>query len=484
MSRKILGLDIRRDAVSAVLISSGIKKTVIEAHEYIPVSDLQDSENGFASSLETIVEKMDISGSICVASFPADHVSYRNMKVPFKGQKKIMKILPYELEPSLPFQVDDLVIDFHKTNLSDHDNHTELIAAAVEKSKLQSFLDTLAIFNIDPEIVTVGGYPTARCLTSLVDIREDLLFIDIDGHKASAFVVLSGEICLIRSFPIQSDANLFKAESLATNIKRTLFAFEEIYGSDFQPKGIFITGNGFHDVDLERDITQLTGFPVEQIDLIRDTNIIKQPIATRSWNADQMDNALSLALIEIEGIDVLNFRTGPFATQKFWAEHKKSLIKTGVLMTLVFMLAFLNIILDSYFMEKRLNSLNNQITDAFTSTFPNVKKIVDPFQQMQIKMKEAREKALLSGETGKPIRTIDILNNISKFIAKETDVKLTRLVIGPESVTLAGNTDTFNSVDGIKSGLEQSGFFDKITISSANIDKSDNRVRFKLKVQL
>lgn len=484
MSRKILGLDIRRDAVSAVLISSGIKKTVIEAHEYIPLAEHQDSEIGFASSLKTIVEKMDISGSICVASFPSDHVSYRNIKVPFKGQKKIMKILPYELEPSLPFQVDDLVIDFYTMNLSDHDNHTELIAAAVEKSKLQSFLDTLASFNIDPEIVTVSGYPAARCLTSLVDIRADLLFIDLDSHKGTAFVVLSGEICLIRSFPMQFDANLSKTESLSTNIKRTLFAFEDIYGFDFQPQGIFITGSGFHEVNLERDITQLMEIPVKQIDLIRDTNIIKQPVSTRSWNPDQMDNALSLALIEIEGIDVLNFRTGPFATQKFWAEHKKSLIKTGVLMTLVLILAFLNIILDSYFMEKRLNSLDNQIAHAFTSAFPDVKKIVDPFQQMQIKMKEAREKTLLSGETGKHIRTIDILNDISKFIAKETDVKLTRLVIGPESVMLSGNTDTFNSVDGIKSGLEQSGFFEKIIISSANIDKSDNRVRFKLKVQL
>jgi type II secretory pathway component PulL len=484
MSRKILGLDIRSDAVSAVLVRSGIKKTVIEAHEYVSLTDHPDSEIGLASALETIVGKLDISGSICVAAFPADQVSYRNIKVPFKGQKKIMKILPYELEPSFPFQVDDLIIDFHTMNLSDHDNQTELIAVAVEKSKLQSYLDTLAGFNIDPEIVTVGGFPSVRCLTNLVDIRKDVLFIDLDGHKASVFVVLSGEVCLIRSFPWQFKANLSNEESLAANIKRTLFAFEEVYGSDFQPEGILITGSGFPGVDFEQDLTQLMEIPVKQTDLIRDTGIIKQPVSTHLWNPHQMDNALSLALIEIEGIDTFNFRTGPFSTQKFWGEHKKSLIKTGVLMALVLLLAFSNLILDSYFMEKKLNRLDDQITHAFTSTFPEVKKIVDPFQQMQMKMKEAREKALLPGETGTYIRTVDILNDISKFITKETDVKLTRLVIGPENVTLSGNTDTFNSVDGIKSGLEQSESFKKITISSANIDKSDNRVRFKLKVQL
>jgi len=49
---------------------------------------------------------------------------------------------------------------------------------------------------------------------------------------------------------------------------------------------------------------------------------------------------------------------------------------------------------------------------------------------------------------------------------------------------ISGNTDTFNAVDNIKNRLEKSDLFKKIIISSANIDKSDNRVRFKLKVNL
>jgi len=80
------------------------------------------------------------------------------------------------------------------------------------------------------------------------------------------------------------------------------------------------------------------------------------------------------------------------------------------------------------------------------------------------------------------MRTIDILNNISNRIPRETDVTLTRMVIGSENVVISGDTDTFNSVDTIKSRLEQEDAFKKITISSANINKSDNRVRFNLKV--
>ena len=483
MTRKILGLDIRHDAVSAVLVTNSIKENVIESYESVPIPDQQDFESGMAASLETIVEKMNISGSICIASFPADQISYRNIQVPFKGLKKISKILPFELEPTIPFPVDDLIIDFYTLPLSDHNDHTDLIAAAVEKSKLQLYLGILDSFGLEPEIVTVGGYSTALCLNSLVDTHENWLFADIDKSKCTVFGVLSGKICLIRSFPIPSETPSFNTEMLCTNIQRTLSAFEEIVGLDFHPDGVFITGCGLDDSDIEQDMERFLELSVKRTDLVSHIEIEKQHHPAKTWDPCQMDNAFSLALMEIEGVDGFNFRKGPFAAKKIWVEHKTGLIKAGVLAAMVLALAFFNVVLDSYFLKKKLTGLDDQITKIFTSTFPDVKS-VDPYQQMRIEIEAANKNALLPGKTDKHIRTIDILNNISKLIPKETDVKLTRLVIGEESVQISGNTDTFNSVDDIKSRLEQVNFFQKITISSANINKSDKRVQFKLQVHL
>lgn len=482
MRRKILGLDIRHDAVSAVLLKSGIKGTVIDAHVHVPLSDRKEDETGWVAPLETLVKKMDISGSVCAASFPADEISYRNIQVPFKGQKKIKKILPYELEPTFPFPTDDLIIDFIPVKLPDHINDNNLITAAVEKSKLQSFLDTLATFNIAPETVTVGGYPTALCLTHILDNRKNWLVVDIDSNKGAIFFILSGTVCLIRSFLIRSDARSYKIKSLCSTIRQTHAALEKMIGLEFDPDGLFITGCGIDDLGFEQDMAQALGLPVERIDLLRDTDLLKHQDPPESWVPFLMDNALSLALMEVEGANGLNFRKGPFASKKFWEENKKGLIQTGVFFALVVALAFFNVFIDSYFMGKRLARLDNQITDIFTSTFPDVKKIIDPVQQMRIKIQAARKKMLFPGETEKSIRTIDILNNISNRIPRETDVTLTRMVIGSENVVISGDTDTFNSVDNIKSRLEQVDSFKKIIISSANINKSDNRVRFNLKI--
>ena len=482
MSRKILGLDIRPDAVSAVLIDSSIKGTVIEAHGYVPLSGRKEDRNGLSASIETIEQKMDISDAICVVSFPADEISFRNIQVPFKGPKKIKKILPYELEPTLLFPVEDLIIDFIHIEIPDLTNTNNLITAAVEKSKLQSFLDTLATFNIEPEIVTVGGYSTAFSLANFLDSHKNWFFVDIDNHKSTIFIILSGRVCLIRSFPIHSAARLYKIKSLCGNIRRTIYALEKILGLDFESNGGFITGCGIDDLGFDKDMEQALGIPIERVDMLRFADILKPQSPPPSWNPSLMDNALSLALMEIEGAKGFNFRKGPFALKKFWEENKKNLIQTGVFFVLVLSLGWFNVFLDSYFMEKRLARLNHQITGIFTSTFPEIKNIVDPVQQMKIKIQQAGNNALLPGETEKQIRAIDILNTISKAIPKEMDVILKTFVMGSESVSISGDTDSFNSVDNIKSKLEQADIFKKIIISAANIDKFDKRVHFKLKV--
>jgi len=144
MNRKILGLDIRKNTVSAVLLNSGAKSVKIEAYDIVSISDQKEPENTLAAALELLIEKIDTKGCVCVASFPADLATYRNIKVPFKDKKKIIQILPYELEPTLPFPVEDLTIDFHIINVSENANHTDLIAAGIDKTKLKNYIDTLA----------------------------------------------------------------------------------------------------------------------------------------------------------------------------------------------------------------------------------------------------------------------------------------------------------------------------------------------------
>jgi Tfp pilus assembly protein PilN len=63
------------------------------------------------------------------------------------------------------------------------------------------------------------------------------------------------------------------------------------------------------------------------------------------------------------------------------------------------------------------------------------------------------------------------------------NVHITSMVIDPDTVRISGYTDTFNTVDNIKNGLESSASFSDATISSANLDRTGKRVKFEIKLQ-
>ena len=50
-------------------------------------------------------------------------------------------------------------------------------------------------------------------------------------------------------------------------------------------------------------------------------------------------------------------------------------------------------------------------------------------------------------------------------------------------VRLTGETDTFNAVDSIKSGLESSPHFSAVNISSAKLDRKGKRVQFEIRMK-
>ena len=105
-------------------------------------------------------------------------------------------------------------------------------------------------------------------------------------------------------------------------------------------------------------------------------------------------------------------------------------------------------------------------------------------EDMQARIKAARQKSGGSGEPGTSIRAIDILNDISKLLPKDMDVELDRLVVAPDNVQISGDTDTFNAVDDMKSRLETSDLFIKVTTVKADRGKAGKRINFKLKIQL
>ena len=483
MSRKVLGIDIRNQSLTAVLLSSSLREYHVDDFVHLPYSGPDDPERSLSAALETLKERMDLTGSDCVVSVPAHQFIFRNMQVPFHNTKKIRMVLPFELEPSLPFAVEELAIDFQSLNSAQAGDQTDLMVAAIEKSLLAPYIEALASVNIDPEKLTLSGLSIAQCLAHQADPQEDLIFIEIGGSHATLFVLVGGGVQLIRAFPLPA-AGPSKMSMLCAQTQQTLAAFQETSPLDFEPIEAVINDTGDAGDKIAAGISKFLEIPVKATSITDRMNIPLNADTPNEWVPGLMENALALALIEVEGYPVLNFHKGQFAAQKFLAKHKSALIKTGILAAAVLALMFFNLIMKTHSLNKRIDAINNQMTQIFKETFPDIKTVRYPFKEMQAKIRESRGNAVMQAETGPHVRSIDIINNISEKIPASITVNLNRLVIQPKNVLISGTTDTYESVDTIKSRLESIAQFEKVTISSANLDRSGKEVQFMLKVEL
>ncbi len=482
MSRSILSLDIRNEGTTALRLETGIKGPWIEGCVYIPTRYTSEGTSDLAATLAVAAEEMDISGAAAIVALPAEHITIRNIQVPFKEKKKISQVLPFELEPMLPQPVDGLVIDFHTAGSSENGGITQVVAAGIEITTLNDYTEALSSRGIRPKSITIGGCALAAAMGRYADTPADWMIVDVDPGKATIIGVSSGKVCFVRALP-ERTGEAPSAATITRGIRHILLSAEEVTHVTFDPNLLFLSTNLPETEDLAANLSAAFDFPVEQTDLLRRPDVLKQPF-TGSTEGMSIDIALAMALAEAEGTDLLNLRKGPLPEANFWRENKKRLVQSGILAAGALLLMASYHAVDAYRVKQQIAGLDRQIAQTFKTSLPQGTPMVKPLEQMQRELNETKKKAGIPDSPRESIPTIDILNQISTGIPKETDVQLTRLVIGDGTIQITGDTDTFNAVDGMKSRLEQATSFETVTITSATMDKSGSRVRFKLKVEL
>lgn len=418
-----------------------------------------------AEALEIVAKKINTTGARCISAIPAGSVSFRNKQVPFHDKKKIRQVLPFELETALPYPIEDMIVDYIPCSAEGSSKGTNLIAACVGQARVAAHLDVLQQFGLRPESIRISGLSIVKSVLASSDAPDSFLVVDVDGDTCTLFAVAAGQVCYIRNLTLGKD-RFDSFSQLGRDIQRTLLSIPS--SSDaFTPDMVFLSG-GTSGNDIIRQALK---------DALKVTvNPVSAPKKCPS-------GAWALAMTE-PGEGNLNFRRGAFSENKLWAEYKKDVIRTAAMLLFAIGAIGVNMGLDIHFRQNRLEQLNKEIRTVFQSTFPGVKRIVDPLQQMRVKVAEAKKASQLAGVVSTPIHTIDVLYYISQQIPKSVDVNFDRLDISTGSAIITGHTATFNSVDNMKNRLERTPAFKKITIVSTSKDKTGKRVQFKLKIDV
>ncbi len=503
MHRKITGITIGEAGLTAVQVRGGLN-----GHEVTACTRIDLEEKDLGKGLDRLAESMELTPDRCVVAVSPHQVSFRNLEMPFKDARKIRQTLPYEMETLLPFPVEDMVIDFIGAGPG---KTGEILSASVKKEMISSYLETCKDHGIDPDRLDVMGLSIIPWLWKQDHTPAHFILLDMEEKRLTLFLSTHRHVALIRtltlnrhshcrgSLPLKdreaSTGAVFHAHpkmettegqahalSLFHQVRHTIHAYMSGHEQSHGPEKVFLTAGDTMAPEIDQLLRIALDMPVERIDVSRDKRVVMPEAVARDWDPGAMNSALALAIQDHGGGPRFDFRKYEFEKKSRYPETEKTIRKVMVFFVLILALLAGDFFTDYYFLKREYERLDTEIVRLFKKTLPGATRIVDPVQQVRVEIQQLKKDKASTPTVGSDRRVLNLLADISRRIPGMVDVHVSRMILDPATVRISGKTDTFNSVDSLKNALAPSKFFSQVIISSANLDRKQNRVKFEMKL--
>ncbi|MDP3480862.1 MAG: PilN domain-containing protein [Desulfoprunum sp.] len=495
MVSTIFALDIHDDLVTGVMVNCVAKTHIVTACGIAEVGS-----GSLETAISEVIEQVGYKEGTCWVSLGAEHFFYRNLLFPFADKNKISRVIPGELAEASSLEAERIVFDFLLANKKG--KNSSVITAIAERAFLAEQLELLQRLAVDPETLGISGTYGAARLGGLADIPEDYIFLDVGFRKAVLVLIFAGQIALVRPlvfdvglqagfrltedrldvFPLRPENLALVYSAFARAVWQTLLAARG--GLQSQDIPLYLAGPVGSYPGLAEALHSETGIEVKQCDM-RSMPFLKiEDEIASCWHAGSMDRPLSLALGAEKNGRVFNFRKDGLRKKESIKKYRRYCKVALLPMALLFFLVIAYCWHDQAMLRKQKVALDGQIRDVFSQTIPDVTRIVNPVQQLQVRIKEAKQAYMAGGPESTNRGMLTLLAEVSERIPASLQVKIIKMVADQNDVRIKGTTENFNIVDNVQKELGKSPFFSKVEISSANLSSKGGAVDFELKLDL
>lgn len=217
--QKILGLDIGESAIKVVRVEASFRSHEVRGFHSEPLAPPPESDeetagsfNRWRSALEALTADGWLAADKIICSLPGAQVATHLITLPFNDARRIDQALPFEVEGLIPFDLDDVVFDYHI--VSKTPGRTKLLVAVARKEDVRNLLDALADCGVDPQVVTFSavslsslwseGYVVAQAPEPLEDGTpgEPPLeaVVDVGAERTDVLLLQAGKTQFARTF--------------------------------------------------------------------------------------------------------------------------------------------------------------------------------------------------------------------------------------------------------------------------------------------
>ncbi len=453
MASNFTGITIRGDRIKVVEVESTRQETTIK------------------EILTTTIERFDSASGNIITALPGKGTTFRILTFPFKQKKKILQVLPSELEDSIPFGLDEVVYDFQ---VWDRDKRsTTVLVTIVKKEEYEQFASELKKIGLKP--VKIGVEPLyLSTLFSYTEEDENIGILDIEENHSNLLLwggkqrffpryLSAGSEQLTKLLMEKHNITSEEAENLrqtgeidddtmdtyvrllSAELTQTLFSYRNQTGEEI--KKLYITGYG-NDKQILTTLHKATGVPCVPL------HIPTFPPLPPSLSQNHFHLPLALALNGTRNSlsNETNFALPAEESEKEWEEIKPTIITAAVLYVIFLLILLAGVIFDYTLTKREYQKIKGEELKIVSETIPEEAAYGDYVNSLKRKVEELK-KRLNTSTNSSSFSILDILKGISENLPQDTTVTITDLTIDGKNLRMKGETSDFTSLDKIRQAL-------------------------------
>lgn len=340
---RLAGIDIGTNVVRVALVRSAYRKVTVESLVEVPIA-----EGGEQAAIAQAM--LGMKPDAVAVALSGDRCFYRRLELPPTAQRELEGVLGFELESTVPFEMDACVFDHRilkKTaasgqltvfaalaKLEDVTGRIAAVKAAIAREPDSVGTGAVPLANLTAILPELEGAPPPKAKKGATDTLVDaspfavartapVALLDLDDMRSEILILVGGEPVFARTLSRGTNGitagNPDAAKALARELSTTFGAWRA-QGGD--PVGaLYLVGIGSTIQGAEPYLSATLGFPVVRLPMPVLEGVAPDAVERLPLFA----KAISLCL-SLEGRSKsLDLRQGPLATTRNYAFIREKL---------------------------------------------------------------------------------------------------------------------------------------------------------------
>lgn len=458
MVKRCIGIDIGPSHLCAVQISRTGEKFCVEK---VFGTQTRRSEDSQSEILRSLTGRFGFDRHADVAiSMPNDAVFFKNLETDFASLGQLRTGNFSLLEHNFPIQPDEIVGQVCSYRRLPESENWSVLAAAVTRASLYETLKTLAGAKMHPRLVDTPIFAIHAAVVvnhpEIMTGRAIIAYID-ESHLVLA-VTGDGDILLVRNIPIvaASDNGSSSPEGRIAAIlaREAHISWQRIFGTDIaqEIKIYLVTAEDCEYLQpLIEEILHCQATivdPYARVEAAADCLVWEEPSVARKADFPVcVAEGLALRVLAAEQTKGLNFLQPRIADIGPKLNLKKELVTCAALVGAIAVFWLLGLFVRLSYLEADYAQIKDEIEEVFQAVLPDEKNIVNPLVQLEQKLASFRKDyQLFASFYPAALGPLEVLRSISITIPPQANLKVDDLLIGADTVSVKGTSDSFESV--------------------------------------